>query len=160
MLRDVHDAGVRLIWQSGVRMMGDGRSKSSPSERELMVMVPKCDGRLCVLSGAAIATAVRFGGEPSCISQAPEFRGRARDHQASFTNFCFSPTRDDCHHILALTFSTLYIVLRSQIGQHVQLSWYVHNFFGANTANARRCTRLQCSSWLWRSAGHGTAWNG
>jgi len=38
MLRDGHDGGVRRIWHSGVRARGVGRSRSSPSERELMLV--------------------------------------------------------------------------------------------------------------------------
>jgi hypothetical protein len=34
----VHDGDIRRIWQSGVRVSGDGRSRSSPSDRELMVV--------------------------------------------------------------------------------------------------------------------------
>jgi hypothetical protein len=34
----VHDGDMRRIWQSGVRVSGDGRSRSSPSDRELMIV--------------------------------------------------------------------------------------------------------------------------
>jgi hypothetical protein len=34
----VHDGDIRLIWQSGVRVRAEGRSRSSPSDRELMAV--------------------------------------------------------------------------------------------------------------------------
>jgi hypothetical protein len=34
----VHDGEIRLIWESGVRVRAEGRSSSSPSDRELMAV--------------------------------------------------------------------------------------------------------------------------
>jgi hypothetical protein len=140
------------VWYNGVRAMEDGRSKSSPNDRELIFvelgMFYALDARGGPV-GVAIATSIKFDDGCPAYRDFPKFVGSEPGAVrpklcTSLLNFCLFPQHATLTYYTLL--SSLYILVPRRCRDCGTTMYNYPGMFlrgcALTLANARRCSRL------------------